>query len=340
MTRTAGGPALDRDMQRVLEMLESLGWQPMPSLSPAEVRQQPSLAHAALAVLDADGRDATPPSVSQLEYRFIPGPAGEIGTRIFTPVLSGPAPVVLFVPDGGWVAPDLDAHELAARALTLRLSAVVVLINYRAAPEHRFPAAHDDALAAYRWLWEHARRIGGDPDRIVVAGDGAGANMAANVAIRARDEGLPAPAHQLLICPLAGTDLETESFREHADARPMDRATWDWCFRQLLGRSGSRHRVELNLAARDDLADLPPATVVTAEVDPLRSEGEALAEALDAAAVPVRHRTFAGVTHGFFGLTSVVSRAEDALAFVADSLKHHLSTIPVRDTSVQPSVSP
>jgi len=340
VTGRAAGAPIDLDMQVVLEMLDALGRKPIPSLSPKDARQQPGLSHAALAVLGAQGRDTAPPRVAQLEYRFVPGADTEIGTRIFTPVLSGPAPLVLYIPDGGWVMPELDEGELAARALTRRASAVVVLMNYRPAPEHRFPAAHDDAFVVYRWLREHARFIGGDPDRIIVAGEGAGANMAANVALRARDEGLPMPAHQLLICPVAGTNLETESYLECEHARPLDKATMAWCFRHLLGRSGPAGDPRLALAGRADLAGLPPATVITAAIDPLRSEGEALVQALERARVPVRHQRFDGVTHGFFGLSDVVARAGDAVTFAADSLAGSLAMVRAADTSIQPSVAP
>lgn len=242
---------------------------------------------------------SSPEQVAQLEHRFIPGPAGELAIRIYSPRLSGPAPVILYVHGGGWVTGDLDACDRQARALTNTAQAVVVSTEYRKAPEHPMPAAWDDTYAAYRWVLEHAVHFGGDPARVVVAGEGAGATLAFDIPRRAREDGLTEPCHQVLISPVAGT------------AR-----------------------------SRDELARAPATTVITAEVDPLRTEGDELAEALAAAGVDVRHRCFDGVAHGFIALTPLVASATDAIVFAAEGIRRSLVKVGLDDTSRQPVVVP
>lgn len=333
-------PAVHSDMLEVLEAYEALGGEPVHTLGAREARRQPGLSQAVDAVLALRGRSLEPERVARLDHRVIPGPAGEIAAQTYTPRLSGPAPVILYIHGGAWVLGDLGRYDRSARALANATGAIVVATHYRQAPEHRFPAAHDDTFAAYRWTIDHARLLGGDPHRIVVAGEGAGGNMALNVCLRARAEGLPMPRHQVLIYPVADTDLETESYREHEHARPLDKATMAWAFSHLLGAKGQADDPRLRLVAREDLGGLPPATVITAEFDPLRSEGQALAGALERSGVDVRHRDFEGVTHDFFGLGEVVSAAMDAVAFAADGIRRGLVTARVADTTTQPVIAP
>ena len=193
-------------------------------------------------------------------------------------------------------------------------------LNYRLAPEHGLPSAHEDAWAAWSWLSQQAHRLGGDPRRVAVAGEDAGANLAMHVALRARDERGLRPVHQVLIHPIAGTDLTTPSYGETLRARPIGLAAMRWRLRQLLPQGVPEEVPLLQLADRSDLAGLPPTTIVLARIDPLRSEGEALAAALEQAGVPVAGWTYDGVTQGFFGLGLIVTKALFAQADVGGAL--------------------
>ena len=224
----------------------------------------------------------------------------------------------------------------------------MVSCDYRLAPEHRFPAAHDDAFAAYKWVVEHAKSFGGDPAKIAVMGESAGANLAANVAILARDAteaakhpglgehglvkrtAVPAPVHMVLAYPVAGSDLDTPSYREDAGGPYLDKARMAWFFDQALEMDGDRTDPRIDLV-NADLKGLPSATVILAELDPLRSEGEALAKTLEDAGVEVRSHVFKGVVHTFFGLAPVVKKALLAQELAAHDLKRafHTSLLPI-----------
>ena len=190
----------------------------------------------------------------------------------------------------------------------------------RLAPEHKFPAAHEDAWAAWRWLVEHVRELAGDSKRLALAGEDAGANLAAHVALRARDERGTQPVHQVLVHPIAGNDMTTPSYGETLRARPIGLASMRWRFRQVFGDEAEAGDARINLVAREDWAGVAPATLVLAGIDPLRSEGEALADALEQAGVPVNCWTYEGVTQGFFGLGLVVTKALFAQSDTADAL--------------------
>ncbi len=270
-------------------------------------------------MLQQQGKSTTPEPVANVENRTIPGAGGQIPIRIYWPTGSGPFPVVFYVHGGGWVIADLDTYDASARALTNAAQAVVVSTHYRQAPEHKYPAAHDDVFAAYQWTLENAESLKGDAARIAVAGESAGGNMAAVVSIRARDTKLPRPVHQVLIYPVAGTDMSTESYRENASAKPLNKPMMEWFAKHYL--PAMQGNPEINLATRKDLQDLPPTTIVTADVDPLRSDGQMLGKALTQAGVHVASRNFEGSTHEFFGMGAVVPDAKEAVSFVAAELR-------------------
>jgi acetyl esterase len=319
----AGDPMmrLDADMKHVLDRLAELGARPLEQLTPEMARRQPRAAEAISAVLGRQGRERPEDGV-EAEDIAIPGAEGELRGRIYRPIglLSRLNPVVLYFHGGGFVTGDLDSHDASARALARRTGAIVVSVAYRLAPEHKFPAAHDDAWSAWRWLTDTVRDLAGDVRRLAVAGEDAGANLAANVALRARDEGAARPVHQLLIHPIAGHDLTTASYGETLRAQPIGLPAMRWRFRQAFADEREAEDARINLARREDLAGVAPATVVLAGIDPLRSEGEALAEALDHAGVPVNCWTYEGVTQGFFGLGLVVTKALFAQSESADAL--------------------
>lgn len=319
--RSSQGPPADLQMQAVLNEWGALGATPIESLTPADARRQPTAADAVASLLAKRGKPAGPLAVGTVSDRVIPGPGGAIAMRVYTPAGQGPWPVLLYIHGGGWVMATLDTYDASARALTNAVQAVVVSTHYRQAPEHKFPAAHEDTFAAYRWTLEHAAAIGGDPLRVAVAGESAGGTLAAGIAIRARDRKIRPPLHQLLIYPVTDASMATPSYGEHAKAKPVNKATMAWFFRHVVRRPEDLEDARLALISTTNLAGLAPATIINAEIDPLRSEGEMFAERLRAAGVPVRQHTFAGVTHEFFGMGAVVDSANSAVAFAAEGLK-------------------
>jgi acetyl esterase len=197
----------------------------------------------------------------------------------------------------------------------------VVSVQYRLAPEHKFPAAQDDANASYAWLLQNAATIGGDPKQIALAGESAGGNLAIDTAIWARDHRLPAPVHELLVYPVVGTDTDTPSCKETVNAVPLNRKAILWYVEHFTNGPTDLKDLRLNVVGAADLRGLPPTTIVSAEIDPLRSEGEMLAQKLQAPSVPVAQRTFPGVTHEFFGMGGVVGEAKEAKEFATMRLK-------------------
>jgi acetyl esterase len=319
----AGDPMtrLDADMKHVLDRLGDMGARPLELLTTEAARRQPRPTEAISAVLGRQGRERPDDGV-EVEDIAVAGAEGELPGRIYRPIglLSRLNPMVLYFHGGGFVTGDLDSHDATARALARRTGAIVVSVAYRLAPEHKFPAAHDDAWAAWRWLTEKVRDLAGDPKRLAVAGEDAGANLAANIALRARDEGAIRPVHQVLIHPIAGHDQATPSYGETLRAQPIGLPAMRWRFRQTFTDEAEAEDTRINLVGRDDFAGVAPATVVLAGIDPLRSEGEALAEVLEHAGVEVNCWTYEGVTQGFFGLGLVVTKALFAQSDTADAL--------------------
>jgi acetyl esterase/lipase len=314
----------DREMQAVLDMLQSLGPKPIETLDAKEARKQPTPADAVEKLLDERGESTDPEDVGDVDDRTIDGPAGDIKVRIYKPASAAAdalLPVVLFVHGGGWVIADLDVYDASPRALANAAHAIVVSTHYRQGPEHRFPAAHEDVYAAYKWVIAAAHDFGGDASRVAVVGESAGGNLATVVCLNARDEGLPLPVHQVLVYPIADSDTNTESYREQAQAKPLNAAMMRWFFDNYLRgpEDGQTPAISLNRAA--DLSGLPPATIINAELDPLRSDGERLAERLRAAGVQTEQRTYPGVTHEFFGMGAVLPKAKDAQQFAAAALR-------------------
>lgn len=318
-----GSPAKpDPQMQAVLDRLEALGARPAGTQDAAAFRAQPGPAEAVASLL-AEGVGTAPADKSpQIRDFPVPGAAGDIAARAYLPQGAGPLPVIVYFHGGGWVLDGLDAYDATARALALGAEALVLAFDYRCAPEHPFPAAHLDAVAAWQWASETAAEFGGDPLRMAVAGESAGGNLALGVALAARDRGMTPPLHQLLVYPVAGNDLGTASYRAHAEAVPLGRQGMEWFLAQAFPIDGQTEDPRLNVLGRDDLTGLPPATILNAAIDPLLSEGEALAARLAEAGVAVTQRTFEGVTHEFFGMGAVVDTAQEAMLLATDRLRH------------------
>jgi acetyl esterase/lipase len=299
---------LDADMRHVLNVLQSMGGKRIEECKSPEARALPTLDMALRRIL----RDQVDDMGVAMEMRLVSGHGGDVRARIYTPqddLATGPRPVILFLHGGGFVLGDVDNYDASPRAIAARTGAVVVSSHYRQAPEHRFPAAHEDAWAAWLWLLEHAEALGGDPGRAAIVGEGSGANLAVNMALRAKAEGKPMPLHLGLVTPMAAMLFDLPSHLQNATTFPYSTATLEWAARKLFRSKDDAHDVRMNIAGRLDLDGLPPATVILADADPLRSEGEALADAMRRSGVWVDETLYEGVTHGFFGLYRVVNKA-------------------------------
>jgi acetyl esterase len=303
---------LDPKVQAFLDELAAAGAPPLTTLPVADAR-------LAIDALFASQGEAE--SIARVENRRIPGPAGEIPIRVYTPEGEAPFPVLVFIHGGGWVLCGLDSHDPPCRALANAVPCVVVSIDYRLAPEHKFPAAAEDAYAATRWVAEHAAELGGDASRVAVGGDSAGGNLAAVVALMARERGGPRLVHQLLVYPATDAGLDSPSYHENADGYFLTRDMMVWFWNHYLRSSADVEDPHASPLRAPDLRGLPPALVITAEYDPLRDEGEAYAARLSAAGVPVRTTRYPGMIHGFFGLLAMFEQARTAIGEAATALR-------------------
>lgn len=303
------------EMKAVLDALAELEAKPFHTLSVPEARNQASPADAARTVQRDNGIPSEPESLVETKDIAIPGPMGALPARVYMPPEAGggPLPVIVYFHGGGWVVADINVYDATPRALAMGSKAMVISVDYRHAPEWKFPAAHDDAWTAYEWVVENIHTMNGDAARIAVAGESAGANLAANVALMAKEREATLPVYQLLVYPIAGTDTETESYLEYAEAKPLGKADMEWFFDHALENPEQSADPRLNLVGRDDLEGLPPATVITAQIDPLRTEGETYAKDLEDAGVRVNALHYDGVTHEFFGMARVVPEAKEAV---------------------------
>ena len=314
-------PAANAQMQAVLDELAALGAKPIQTLTVAQARSQPTPADAVKSLLVKQGKSTAPEAVGSVEDRTSPGPAGSIPIRIYKPAGAGPFPVALYIHGGGWVIATIDTYDASARALTNAAGAIIVSTHYRQAPENKFPAAHDDVYAAYQWTLANATSLGGIAKQVAVIGESAGGNMAAAVALRARDNNIQRPVHQALIYPVTNYAFDSPSQMQNRDASPLGTPALMWFYEKYLPTPADGANPMFSVLRAPSLANLPSATVITADIDPLRSEGRAYAERLAESGVSVDYGNFTGVTHEFFGMGAVLNEARTAVARVGANLK-------------------
>lgn len=283
---------VDPEAQALLDQIAAAGAPDLNTLAVEDARRMTDLLLTTLSGLQ-------PESVAKVEDRLIPGPAGEIPVRIYTPRGSGPFAVLVNFHGGGFVVGSIEMEDEPCRALTNAADCIVVSVDYRLAPEHKFPAAADDCYAATKWVAENSEAIGGDPTRIAVGGGSAGGNLAAVVALMARDRGTPPLVYQVLQFPVMNFAFNTQSYRENAEGYFLTKDAMVWFWDLYLRSDADGDKPYASPLRAKDLRGLPPALVITAEFDPLRDEGEAYGARLHEAGVPVVCTRYDGMIHGF-----------------------------------------
>jgi acetyl esterase len=269
--------------------------------------------------------DEPAPALPRVEDIRIPGPAGEIPARVYAASTGALRPAVAYFHGGGWVQGDLETHHGLCARLARHAGVLVVAVDYRLAPEHKFPAAVEDCLAAYRWLRVRGRDIGADPGRVAVAGDSAGGNLAAVVSQGAAAGGTPVPTCQVLIYPAVDFSLETDSHRDLAEGHVIPRDRVRWYMEQYLRNEADKTDVRASPLRAPSLAGQPPALIVTAGFDPLRDEGRAYAARLGQAGVDVVDREYPGQIHAFVSLTKAIPQGMACTLEIADYLGQRLA---------------
>jgi acetyl esterase len=308
--------AIDEATAGFLSQLAESGAKPLHELTPEEARAVTS----ALGELFGPG-----PDVAKSDDVQVPTPDGDhITVRVLVPEGEIRA-LVVYYHGGGWVIGDLETHDHIVRVLANRLNAAIVNVDYRLAPEHRFPAAVDDSWAALLWANERMTEIAGGPVPLVVMGDSAGGNLAAVVARRARDAGGPELASQVLIYPVTDADLDTASSLDAENQVLLTRESMIWFWDHYAPDPADRKHPDASPMQASDLTGLAPAIVITAEHDPLRDEGEAYAERLALAGVPVVQQRFAGQMHAFFTMVGVLPGSAAGIDYVAEHLGRQLA---------------
>lgn len=305
---------LDPQVQAMRASRERAGVAPLYTLTLEQAR-----ADDLKAIQEAGG---DPEPVAEVVERDIPGPDGTLRIRIYRPDREPPRPALLYFFGGGWTLGTIDTSDGICRTLTNAAGCTTVSVGYRLAPEHRFPAAVHDCYAATVWVAEHAAELDVDPARLAVGGDSAGGNLAAAVTLLARERGGPALAHQLLVYPNTDYLADTPSLRENTDPLLFNRTSVGWYWDHYLAtpEHGSDPLASPLRAA--DLSGLPAATVLTAEYDPLRDEGERYAQRLREAGVAVELTRHAGMVHGFFAMSGVLDGATKAMDQAATALRN------------------
>ena len=304
--------ALDPDMKALLDQMAAAKLPSFHQMTPASAREQMARRTAA----------GDPAPVARVEDRMIPGPNGEIPIRIYTPSGDGPFGALVYFHGGGWVVGSIDMTDQPCRMITNAAGCLTVSVDYRLAPEHKFPAGPEDCYTATKWVMDNAAALGCDAARIAVGGTSAGATLATATALMARDRGGPKIAYQLLVYPATRRELDTPSHKRFATDGYyiLSRADMEWFWGHYLASDADAANPYACPARAKSLAGLPPAMVITAEFDPLRDEGEAYAARLREDGVATVLKRYDGVTHGFFGMPAVVEKSRIAIAEASAAL--------------------
>ncbi len=314
------GPDIAPQMQAVIETLDSISV-PIHTLTPAAARAQPSPADAVKRVMQNFN---VPVPVANVDTvgKDIAVAGGSIHLRIYTPRTGKTNyPVVVYYHGGGWVIATIDTYNSSAQNLAEKTDAIVVAVEYRKGPEYKFPTAHNDAFAAYKWTLANANTINGDTAKVALAGESAGGNMVVTVSMMARDSGVKKPLYEVAVYPVASMATNTPSKLQYTMSAPLSTPDLPWFLGYYLATPDQVSSPLIDLVDAN-LSGLPSTTIIAAEIDPLQSEGATLSTKLQAAGVTVNYKLYQGVTHEFFGMSSVVPQAEDAENVAANDLKN------------------
>ena len=293
---------LDPQAEELLQALKEMGRQPMETMTPADARV------AARAFKNLGGE---PEDVASVEHGFIPGPTADLPARIYRPANTGETsqPALIYFHGSGWVILNIEICDSFSRALANRSGCVVVAVNYQKAPEHKFPIPFEDCYAATRWVFDNAKPLGLDSNRIGIIGDSAGGNLAAAVTLRARDEDGPRIAYQVLVYPAVQYGWDTPSAVANAEGYLLQRATMRYYWTHYVNDPSDADNPYCSPLGAPDHSRLPPALIVSAEYDPLCDDGRNYAEKLEAAGVPVTFRLYEGMIHGFLWMSGVMDQS-------------------------------
>ncbi|MCE3555951.1 alpha/beta hydrolase [Pseudonocardia sp. RS11V-5] len=307
---------LDPQIEALLAQMAEQGAKSPESMTVAESRAM---------IGELAGLAGPPVELPRVEDTTAPGPDGDIPVRVYVPPGDGPLPVLVYYHGGGWVIGDLDSHDGVCRTLAARSGCLIAAVDYRLAPEHRFPAAVDDAYAALTWAAEKIGDLGGDPARLAVGGDSAGGNLAAVVSQLAKKQGGPRIAFQLLVYPATDRFDDSLSMRENALGPLLSRAWIEWFLGCYLNSPDDGLDPRVSPGRADDLSGLPPALVITAEFDPLRDQGAAYVGKLREAGVDAELLPVDGMIHGFIQMAGVIDKARETLDKAGDALRTALT---------------
>ena len=306
--------ALDPQAQAFLAQIAALGAPPTEAMTPAEGR---------VAARAYAGLGGEPEDVASVEHRFVPGPTADLPVRIYRPAGAGdgPLPGLVYLHGSGWVLINIEICDSTSRAMANRTGCVVVAVNYQKAPEHKFPIPFDDCYAATTWVFDNADELGVDRARIGISGDSAGGNLAAAVALKARDEDGPRIAHQLLVYPAVRYGWDTPSYIENAEGNLLQRASMEYFWTHYVRSPTDGAHPYCSPLLASDHAGLPPAFIVTAGFDPLRDDGAMYAEKLRAAGVPVKLHNYEGMIHGFLWMSGIFDQSRALLDEIGEEVR-------------------
>jgi acetyl esterase len=319
--KPAWGQDLHPEMQAVIEKLESYNDPAIPTLTAVRARMNHSPADAVMALVAQHNIPVPEPMVDTVG-KEIPVDGGMIHIRIYTPKNATVAlPLIVYYHGGGWVIADINSYNASAQGLAEQTNAILIAVEYRKAPEYKFPTAANDAFAAYRWVLKNADSLKGDGKKVAVVGESAGGNLAVNVSLMARDKGIQPPVYQVLVYPITTNNVNSASYLKNDSTIPLNKPMMQWFFKQYAPSMDALSNPSINLV-KANLKGLPPTTIITAEIDPLHDDGQALSDHLKKAGVTVDYKSYGGVTHEFFGMGIIVPEAKDAEALAATDLKN------------------